>query len=185
MINIQPAIFLVPVIILILVVVLYFSILKNTAHKKAFKRLILVVSVLAFLLNFAWELMHLPLYKGASYHIQHIAFCALASVADVLMVLLLYLCFALLNKKPFWVQDIGFRQVFLLMIIGGIGAIIGEMAYTSAGNWAYADSMPMLPILNVGLSPVLQFFLLPALIYYLSFYFLKKISKKETQLINP
>ena len=185
MINIQPAIFLVPVIILILVVVLYFSILKNTAHKKAFKQLILVIAVLAFLLNFAWELVQLPLYKGAAYDIQHIAFCALASVADVLIVLLLYLCFALINKKPFWMQHIGFRQVFILMIIGGIGAIIAEIAHTAAGNWAYADSMPMLPILNVGLSPVLHFFLLPALIYYLSFYFLKKISKKETQLINP
>ena len=177
--NIQPAIFLVPVIALILVVVLYFSILKNAAHKKAFKRLILIIYVLAFLLNFAWELVQLPLYKGASYDIQHIAFCALASVADALMVLLLYLCFALLNKKPVWFQDTGFRQVLILMIIGGIGAIIGEMAHTSAGNWAYTDSMPVLPILNIGLSPVLQFFLLPALIYYLSFYLFKKINHEK------
>ena len=183
--NIQPTIFLVPVIALIVVVVVYFSILKNTTHKKTFKRLLLLISVLAFLLNFAWELLHLPLYKDSSYDIQHIAFCALASVADALMVLLLYLCFALLNKKPFWVQEIGFPQVFILMIIGGIGATIAEMAHTSAGNWAYADFMPILPILNVGLLPVLQFFLLPVLIYYLSYYFLSKISYNETQLINP
>ena len=185
MINIKPAIFLVPIITLILVVVMYLSILKNTEHKKEFKRLILVISVTAFFLNVAWELLHMPLYKGASYDIQHISFCALASVADAEMVLLLYLSFALLNKKPFWAEDIGFRQVFILMIIGGIGAIIGEKAHTSAGNWAYADAMPILPFLNVGLSPVLQFFLLPALIYYLSFYFLRKRSKKETQLLNP
>ncbi len=36
---------------------------------------------------------------------EHIAFCALASVADVLMVLLLYFGLALLYKNPFWVQD--------------------------------------------------------------------------------
>ena len=185
MINIQPAIFLVPIIVLILVVAMYSSILKNTAHKKAFKQLILVIAVMAFLLNFAWELLHLPLYKDAAYDIQHIAFCALASVADALMVLLLYLCFALINKKPFWVQGMGFRKVFILMIIGGIGAIIAEIAHTAAGNWTYADSMPMLPFVNAGLSPVLQFFLLPALIYYVSFLLLKKISKNETQLINP
>lgn len=185
MINIQPAIFLVPIIILILVMVLYFSLLKNTAYKKAFKRLILVMSVMAFLLNFVWELGHLPLYKDATYNIQHIAFCALASVADAQMVLLIYLCLALINKKPFWVQHIGLKQVFILMIIGGIGAIIGEIAHTSSGNWAYADSMPMLPVLNVGLSPVLQFFLLPTLIYYLSFFLFKKTSKKENQLMNP
>lgn len=185
MINIQPTIFLVPFIVLILVIRMYYALLKKTAHKKAFLRLILIISVTAFLLNFIWELLHLPLYKGASYDIQHIAFCALASVADALMVLLLYLCFALLNKKLFWPQNICFPQVFILMIIGGIGAIIAEMAHTSAGNWDYKNSMPMLPILNVGLSPVLQFTLLPSLIYCLSYYFLKKISEQETQLINP
>lgn len=168
-----------------MVAIMYCALLKKTAHKKAFLRLILVISVMAFLLNFIWELLHLPLYKDATYDIQHIAFCALASVADALMVLLLYQCFALLNKKPFWVQDMGFRQVLILMIVGGIGAIIAEIAHTTAGNWAYADSMPMLPILNVGLSPILQFLLLPALIYYVSFLLLKKIAIKETQLINP
>jgi len=183
--NFEPGIFIVPVIALIMVMILYFSLLKKTPRKLAFKRFTFIVILLSFLLNFAWELAQLPLYKDYSYDIQHIAFCALASLADVVMVLLLYLGFALLNKNPFWVQNIGFRQVFILMIIGGIGAIIAEMAHTSAGNWAYADSMPMLPIVNVGLSPVLQFMFLPVLIYYLSFYFLKKISKKETQLINP
>ncbi len=185
MINIQPAIFLVPIIVLTLVVAMYCFILKNTAHKKAFKQFILVITVLAFLVNFAWELVQLPLYKGAAYDIQHIAFCALASVADVLMVLLLYLCFAFINKKPFWVLDMGFRQVFILIIIGGTGAIIAEIAHTTAGNWAYADAMPVLPIVNAGLAPVLQFLLLPALIYYVSFLLLKKIAMKETQLFNP
>jgi len=182
--NIQPAIFLVPLIVLILVVGMYFSLLKSTTNKNAFKSLVLVIAVLAFLLNFVWEVLQLPLYKDAAYDREHIAFCALASVADALMVLLLYLCFALINKKPFWAQDMGFPQVFALMIIGGIGAIIAEMAHTAAGNWTYADSMPILPVVNAGLLPVLQFLLLPALIYYVSFLFLKKISKNETQFIN-
>lgn len=177
--NLQPAIFLVPVIVLILVLVMYLVIIKNTAYKTAFKRLILVIAGLAFLLNFAWELLHLPLYKDSSYDIQHIAFCALASVADALMVLLLYLSFALIIKKPFWVRSMGFWQVVVLMLVGGIGAIIAEIAHTAAGNWAYDDSMPMLPFLNAGLSPVLQFLLLPALIYYLSFLLLNKVSKQE------
>ncbi len=177
--NFEPGIFIVPVIALILVMILYFSLLKKTPRKLAFKRFTFIVILLSFLLNFAWELAQLPLYKDSSYDIQHIAFCALASIADALMLLLLYLGFALLNKNPIWVQNIGFWQVFILMIIGAIGAIIGEMAHTSKGNWAYAESMPMLPIINVGLSPVLQFFLLPALIYYFSFYFLKKVTKKK------
>ena len=50
-----------------------------------------------------------------------------------------------------------------------VGAIAAEMRHVSAGNWAYDESMPLLPIVDAGLSPVLQFMLLPALIYYSSF----------------
>lgn len=184
MTNIQPAIFIVPIIALILVIVLYISLSKKSAHKEAFKRFILTLAVVAFLLNYVWELAHMPLYKDASFSAQHIAFCGLASVADALMVLLLYLGVAFFYKKPFWVQGADFQQIIRVMTIGGIGAIIGELAHTSAGDWSYADSMPMIPFVHVGLTPILQFLILPTLTYFLSLYFLKKTSKKEVLFIS-
>lgn len=111
----------------------------------------------------------MPLYKDASYTIQHITFCALASVEDAIMVLLIYLCFALIYKNPLWVQNLTLPRILLLMLVGTIGAIVAEMRHVSAGNWAYGKSMPLLPIVDVGLSPVLQFMLLPTLIYYWSY----------------
>ena len=47
------------------------------------------------------------------------------------------------------------------------------------GNWAYTDSMPIIPIVNVGISPILQFMILPLLIYLLSFYCLKNYEQKK------
>lgn len=62
------------------------------------------------------------------------------------------------------------------MIVGALGAIAAEMRQVSSGNWAYDESMPLLPIVDVGLAPLLQFMLLPALIYYLSFKITKSYS---------
>lgn len=175
--NLNPLIFLVPVIALSLVVVMFIYLLKKVEDKLSFRRFVLTTLVLAFLLNFAWEVIQMPLYKDAAFDVQHIAFCALASVADAIMVLLIYFGFALIYREPLWVQNLSLARISLLMFVGAIGAIVAEMRHLSAGNWAYDKSMPILRGVDVGLSPVLQFMLLPALIYWLSYTMKKNIYK--------
>ena len=172
--KIQPVIFLIPIIVLIFACLLYFHLLKKAVDKKTFKTFIFIMIVIAFLLNFAWELLQLPLYKNPAYDIEHIAFCALASLADVLMVLLLYLGLGFIFKDFFWMQDLKLQRVFLLVLIGGGGAVLSEMRHLSLGSWEYDKSMPLLPFVKVGIAPVLQFKILPLLIYFLSYKLLKK-----------
>ena len=81
--------------------------------------------------------------------------------------------FALIYKDVFWIKNINIQRALLLILIGGIGAILAEMRYLSEGNWAYNSSMPVIPLVNAGISPVLQFMLLPPIIYYVGFLFLK------------
>ncbi len=171
--KLQPVIFLIPVIALILVVVFYFILLKRVTNKGTFTRFVFITAIFAFLLNFAWEIIQIPLYKSNVYDIQHISFCALASVADVIMVLLIYFGFALVYKNAFWIKNINIQRALLLILTGGIGAILLEMRHLSEGDWAYNSSMPIIPVVNAGISPVLQFMLLPLLIYYVSFLLLK------------
>jgi hypothetical protein len=59
-----------------------------------------IIIIIAFVLNFVWEITQMPLYQGYAFDAKHIAFCGLASVADAIMVLLLYLVFATLYKQP-------------------------------------------------------------------------------------
>ena len=174
MIDVKPIIFLVPVVVLILISTLYFYLLKKTTAKKVFNKFIFIMITLSFLLNFAWELIQIPLYKNPANHTNHIAFCALASLADVLMVLLLYFGLALIFKNSFWIQQLKLRRIVIVVLIGGAGAILSEMRHLFLGSWAYDNSMPIIPLVNVGIAPVLQFMILPLLIYFLSFNFLKK-----------
>jgi hypothetical protein len=176
--DLHVSLFIVPVIVLSLVIGTYVYLLKKTGYQSFFKRLMARIAILAFVLNLTWELAQGPLYEGYVYDFQHISFCTLASVADVLMVLLLYQGFASILKEPFWMGSPTVGRVLTLMSVGALGAILAEIRHTWEGNWAYAESMPLLPFVEVGLSPVLQFTLLPALVYWLSFHLIKKTPKQ-------
>ena len=173
----KPIIFLLPIIALTLGAILYVLSLKAATEKKVFKRFIFNVGIIAFVLNLVWELIQTPLYKDGSYSISHITFCALGSVADSIMVLLLYLVLALIFRNPFWVQHVKWQMITLVILTGGIGAILSERRHISIGSWAYADSMPIIPFLNVGLSPVLQFMILPLSTYLLSLKMMRQKNK--------
>ena len=172
--KIQPVIFLIPMVVLIIVCLLYLSFLKKAADKKIFKKFFFIMIAFAFLFNLAWELLQLPLYKNSAYDVEHIAFCALASLADVLMVLLLYFSLAFIFKDAFWIQDLQLKRALLLIIIGGAGAVLFEMRHLLLGSWEYDNSMPILPFVRVGLSPVLQFMILPLLTYFISYKCIRK-----------
>lgn len=152
-----------------MVIVLFILLSGKSENKTTFKRFAFMVMGVAFLLNLVWEVGQLPLFKDGAFTLDHIMFCALASVADAIIVLLLYYFFALIYKDPMWVKDFTSVKVILLMIVGGIGAILAEKRHLSEGNWAYAPTMPIIPFVDVGLSPVLQFMILPIIILYISY----------------
>lgn len=167
--KLQPHIFLMPAIALTLVIIFYIILLKRLPNKTVFQQFVFITFLLSFLLNFAWEVIHGPLYTGFNYNISHITFCGLASVADAIMVLLIYFFLAFIYKNPLWIKHINFQRTLTLVLIGALGAILSEMRHLSIGTWSYTSSMPTLPFVHVGVSPVLQFMILPGFIFYLSY----------------
>ncbi|MCC3154938.1 hypothetical protein Q3A66_17335 [Hymenobacter sp. BT770] len=168
MVALTPGLFVVPVGALAGALGLYAYFLKRATNKPVFRRFVGTGAVLAFLLNYAWELSHCTLYQGISYDLPHVAFLALASLADTIMAGLLYFGFALVYRNGLWARHLPAERIFWLVVAGGTGAILSEVAHLAAGNWAYATRMPIIPGIGVGLTPVLQFMVLPVLIYSLS-----------------
>ena len=165
----KPIIFLIPVAALLLVITLYILLLKKVADKKIFKRFFLIMAVISFILNEVWELLQMPLYSSAYYNLGHVVFCTLGALADMIMVLLLYVCFGFIYKNPFWIWQSNWFKIFVVMLTGAVGAVLSEKRHLKIGSWAYDQSMPIVPFVNVGLSPFLQFLLLPVVIYFLSY----------------
>ena len=157
-----------PIIALLLNGYCYFYFRRQTFDRRKFQQLWLAIIIFSLILNFIWEMLQMPLFKNMPWSWQSTLFCALASVVDMLMVLLLYNAFAVFTKTSLWVFSISGKQIALLILIGGIGAVLAERRHLIAGSWNYSEAMPVIPIAEAGLSPVIQFMLLPLLIFKLS-----------------
>lgn len=116
--------------------------------------------------NLAWETAHLPFYTlwlagTLREKVVAVVHCTAGDVAIASVILLVSL--AVLGT-PNWPRE-------RLAIIATAATLLG-LAYTAYSewlnteilrNWAYSDRMPRLPGTGLGLSPMLQWALLPPL----------------------
>ena len=128
----------------------------------------LTVFIFAFLLNFVWEFLQVPLYQdmAEAVHWHGIRTCAQASAADGVIMLVGFWSTALLWRTRSWVLRPTTRQVVVFSGVGvGITTVVEYLATTQGWTWGwtYADAMPVVPIVGTGLSPLLQWVLLPPL----------------------
>ena len=116
---------------------------------------ILGLATIAFLVNFLWEMLQAPLYTCYAEFLSCVWLCFRASLGDVILVLTLYGLFLWRHSRP-------------LVVLAGILLALGiEWHALATDRWAYTENMPLIPILNVGLTPILQMAILPLLTFYL------------------
>lgn len=118
----------------------------------------------AFLLNFAWEVTQRPLYAdmGMS-RWEKVLECARASVGDVGIVLGLFGFMVLATGRPDWFRR-GWRSLAALALAGLALAVSFELHALLTGRWEYGEAMPIVPILEVGVTPLLQMSVLPVVL---------------------
>ena len=137
-------------------------------------RLILSIFFIGFFLNLIWENVQAPLYEGYTNFWDHFMMCFWASLVDAAVILLLYSLFAIWYKDPFWIKYLNRKNGLLLMLAGAAVALGFEYWAFEYEVWAYTERMPVVGILEIGLSPLLQMMLLPLLTLILSYKMLKK-----------
>jgi len=94
--------------------------------------------------------------------------CATASVADGLMVLLIVWIGKLVIGRRDWYLRPGARGYAVLLLSGTVTGTVVEWSTIYATHWwDYSPHMPLLPGVNIGLSPVAQMLVLPPLIFSL------------------
>ncbi len=131
-----------------------------------FKRLALLF-LIAFALNAIWENLHAYLYtayKGAA--ITEFVLLR-ASLFDAFLITLIAL--------PFFYFSYLRRHTWLIFVVGTVVAIGNEWYGLSTGRWEYNEFMPIVPLLNVGLTPMLQL----GILGYAAFIFTGKRLVKE------
>jgi hypothetical protein len=119
-------------------------------------------AALAFVLNLAWEIAQVRLYTiWADADRLSVASALLhCSLGDVLIALALFVLAGIALRRADWPVSRPW--------IGGAIVVSGALAYTvwsewynvyRAGSWAYAANMPL--IFGIGLSPLVQWVILP------------------------
>lgn len=143
---------------------------------------IFVFFLISFLLHLTWENLQAPLFQAYESFAQHFPICFYATITgDMIFMAIIYLVIALGNRDKYWISNPkSYRHLatwILPVIVGVLIAISFELwAIYVVERWSY-DAMPLIPILNIGLTPVLQMIFVPLLTIYLSSIYLKKSSK--------
>ncbi len=133
------------------------------------------------LLNLIWEFAHMPLYtiweEGTTEEILFAAFHCTGG--DALIGLTAIMLAVFLSGGTRW-PDERIQTVLFAAIFIGVGyTIFSEwLNIVVREAWAYRDIMPVVPILNVGLSPLLQWIVIPVLAYVVA---LKPVRRGKSQ----
>jgi hypothetical protein len=129
--------------------------------------------VISVALNYTWELAQAPLFVGMESFAAMWWHCFVASLGDGIILLFLHGLGWATFKRWNWSFKPGIRQItFMLITSLGIAILIEWLAVHGLHRWAYADHMPRIPMLDVGMTPILQMLILPPLIFFLTHKFL-------------
>jgi hypothetical protein len=139
----------------------------------AARRALLLRLLLTFAaLNFVWEVLQLPLYTiwwnsspGAN------VFAVLHCAAGDLIIGSGAFFTAIIIAGRGWPDDRAARlRVAIVLTLLGLGyTVYSEWLNVAVrATWAYTDLMPRVPLLSIGLAPLLQWLLLPPLALWLA-----------------
>jgi hypothetical protein len=130
-------------------------------------RLQAAIFAVAVPLNLAWEVAQAQLYAFPRQGIvTDLVGCLVPSLGDGLMTLAIYWSGWLVFRRPGWVLRPGAGGFALAVLVGLLLAIGVEWnALYLTGAWAYGPGMPLVPVLGVGLLPVLQMLVLPPITF--------------------
>ena len=120
------------------------------------------LALFAFLLNFVWEMLQAPFYRGMAdgAHWRAVRACTLATVGDVAILLVAYGGVAALVRDRWWVGAPSAGRVGSFLAVGvAITVALEALNVYVLGRWTYGPLMPVLA--GVGLTPVAQWLALP------------------------
>lgn len=125
--------------------------------------------LVVFSLNFLWEIGQTPLYAPHFDSLWDLILVHLrAAGGDAIMIAVIIFINALIFRDWLWFFKLNKKKIMSIVIWGAAMAIAIEKAALLSSRWNYNDLMPIIPILNVGLTPVLQMIILSVLSFWIN-----------------
>ncbi len=129
----------------------------------------LTLGLFAFLLYFTWEMLQAPFYAGmdTAGHWPAVLRCTQATVGDVVIAWGSYGVAARLTCDRFWLRNPRGSGLAVFLITGLAVTVALEWLNVHVWRrWAYGEDMPV--VLGAGLTPLLQWVIVPLLTLWLA-----------------
>lgn len=111
-----------------------------------------------------WELLHLPLYAQWQVEapLRNALFLARCIIGDVAIALGALVIALLLVKDANWPSRSYAPVGAVAVMLGLAGTVLIEWLNVGVlKTWVYSELMPVIPLVNAGLSPVAQWLIVP------------------------
>ena len=129
------------------------------------------LAAFSFLLHFTWEMLQAPTYAGMAEmpHWDGVILCLEATFGDVGFALTAFWLASVAARSRFWFRAWLAAPISVYMATGLLLTVGFEFYYTEISlRWTYSDLMPRVPPLGTGLSPLIQWLLIPPLALWLT-----------------
>ena len=148
--------------------------MTSTAAAKVLAR-IATVFVVSVLLNYVWEVAQMPLYQRQGSWLEQAAHCIVPALGDGILVLTILGAGWIAFGSVTWTDSRDPASFALMLSVGlGLALAVEWVGLHLLRRWAYSDRMPLLPLLGVGVSPLLQMLVLPPVIFGISRWWFKR-----------
>ena len=130
-------------------------------------RRLLAVYALSVVLNYVWELAQTPLYSEVGFPAAFVH-CFVAALGDGLLVLLILIAVAGTASSLDWYMRPTLSN-YVAMAAAGlvVGIAVEWWGLHIVERWQYSELMPLLPWIEIGISPLVQMLALPPVIFAL------------------
>ena len=127
------------------------------------------IAFFSFLLNFVWEVLQTPFFVDISTEITTIIWYRFhCTLGDVMISLGSFWLVALISKSRIWFLNPTKKKLLLFIAFGVSYTIFSEIKNVSLNKlWAYSDFMPVIPYIDVGIVPLIQWIIIPPLLVFI------------------
>lgn len=140
---------------------------------RTFLRIAATVFLFGALINFPWEMAQAVFYASMGSAGVATWRCFVASLGDGVLILLMWSAGAVTFRALDWFTHLNAGRIGFVVAIALVVGILVEWWGLETQRWAYAPDMPRIPVLNLGLLPLLQIPLLAPLTFRLTATFLR------------
>ena len=131
-------------------------------------RMSMLLFLIGFPLSFVLEYFQMPLFRVVfvnGFINSRISLSILSTLLDVISVFAIYFLMVSLFGKA-WAMQWSIPKAIIIMICGMVLVVAGERSALALGIWNYSNTMPVIPVLGIGITPFLIIALVPLVTMY-------------------